>query len=65
MAKWYNVMRKVKASKNDNRFYSSRDMSELKRMTSVSNAKSKREKKKSYSHISVCGCGMEGCFIVR
>lgn len=65
MAKWYNVVKKYKGeSRNFKRFYSSRDMMELKRMISVANSEAKRGLRKPHNGISPCGCGMEGCFIL-
>ena len=65
MAKWYNIVKRYKGeSKSHKRFYSSRDMMELKRMISVANSEAKRGLRKPYKGISPCGCGMEGCFIL-
>lgn len=49
MAKWFEFTKKVgrgriKVSYGKKRFYSSRDMSELKRLESIANARSKRSR---------------------
>lgn len=48
------------------RFYSSRDMSEVKHMVVIRNSQIKRGITPDFfnNYISVCGCGHEGCFIV-
>ena len=65
MAKLNYQLEDRKASKKGNRFYTSRDMSELKRMISVSNAEANRGEHGKHTDIGECGCGMEGCFILR
>jgi hypothetical protein len=70
MSKWWEFTRRTDSGRfrvryGKKRFYTSRDMSELKRMESVSNAEAKRgERDKKHEYISVCGCGSEGCFIL-
>jgi hypothetical protein len=65
MAKWWEFTRRAKESRNGKRFYSSRDMSEIKRMESVRNSRVKRgETDNKHKHICVCGCGAEGCFLI-
>ena len=65
MAKWYEIVKRVDHSKNGKRFYSSRDMMEIRRMESVANSELKRGlRKKDHTHIYECGCGTEGCFII-
>lgn len=57
--------KKVKYSKNDNRFYTDYDMSEVKRDTAIRNSKIKRGEivpKGNNNYISVCTCGAPGCF---
>lgn len=65
MGKLYNVKRK-KESKNGNRFYTKLDMAIIKHDTAVHNSEINRgevEKKGNNEYVSVCGCGVEGCFI--
>ena len=64
MGKLEDKLKSAKFSKNDKRFYTSRDMSEAKRLESISNAMFKRGiKSKKHIHISTCSCGREGCFM--
>jgi len=55
-----------KSSHYIKRFYSSRDMSELKHMLAIRNSEIKRGEvpDKANMGISVCGCGNEGCFVI-
>jgi hypothetical protein len=66
MAKWYRVIKhNVKESSNFKRFYTSRDMMEIKRMESIVNSEVKRgERKNKHTGISRCSCGSEGCFVL-
>jgi hypothetical protein len=67
MAKLWQVCKSNrKESKHNKRFYSSRDMSELKHMEAIKASEIKRGIRKDYpnNYISVCGCGHEGCFIL-
>ncbi len=50
---------------NDNRFYTSLDMSIIKKDAANRNGQIKRGEVPDYpnNYISVCGCGVEGCFI--
>ena len=57
-------LKKRKESKSLKRFYTSRDMAELKRMEAISYAEAKRGEHTKHTNISVCGCGMEGCFLL-
>jgi len=52
--------------KREKRFYSSRDMAEVKHMVAIRNSQIKRGETPDFpnNYISVCGCGVEGCFIV-
>jgi hypothetical protein len=52
--------------KPERRFYSSRDMAEVKHMVAQRNSQIKRGETPDFpnNYISVCGCGNEGCFIV-
>lgn len=52
--------------KGNKRFYTSVDMSELKHMIAIRNSEIKRGliEDKPNNYISVCGCGMEGCFVL-
>lgn len=66
MAKLYSNIKRKKESKNGNRFYTDLDMATVKHDTAVQNARIKRgesKKKGNNEYISVCGCGVEGCFI--
>lgn len=56
---------KRKESRNGNRRYTLRDMAMIKLDQSILNSVAKREGKvrEPNQKISVCGCGMEGCFI--
>lgn len=50
-------------SKNLKRFYTQRDMAIIKLNESIYNSRVKRGEIKKPNYITVCGCGMEGCFI--
>lgn len=52
-------------SKNFNRFYTRLDMAIIKKDAANRNGQIKRGEVPNYgnNYISVCGCGMEGCFI--
>ena len=54
-----------KESSSGKRFYTSRDMAIIKMDQAKRNAEIKRGVVKGYGneYISVCGCGVEGCFI--
>ena len=54
-----------KESSGGKRFYTSRDMAIIKMDQAKRNAEIKRGVVKGYGneYITVCGCGMEGCFI--
>lgn len=68
MAKLRDILKSDRKSshKLHKRFYSSRDMSEIKHMVAQRNSQIKRGEFPDYpnNYISVCGCGFEGCFIV-
>ena len=67
MAKLRNICKTHrKESPKLRRFYSSRDMAELKNMEAARASQIKRGEIKDYpnNYISVCGCGHEGCFIL-
>lgn len=53
-----------KESKNDKRFYTSRDIAIIKKDVALRNSQFKRgELKYQDDEIVVCGCGAEGCFV--
>lgn len=54
-----------KSSKRGKRFYTSIDMSIIKKDIATKNAEIKRGEKSDYpnNYIVECGCGVEGCFI--
>lgn len=68
MAKLWQVCKphRKESRKLHRRFYSSRDMAEVKHMVAQRNGRIKRGETPNFpnNYISVCGCGMEGCFIV-
>lgn len=66
MAKLYEILKRRKESKHNKRFYTSRDMSELKHMIAIRNSEIKRGlvPYRANTGICVCGCGHEGCFIL-
>jgi hypothetical protein len=71
MAKLWSLMRRRKESKLGNRFYlgkrfyTSRDMSEIKHFEAVMTGKRKRGEASNHpnQYIVICGCGFEGCFV--
>ena len=66
MAHLYDNIKRKKESKHGNRFYTSLDMATIKHDTAVRNAQVKRGeviKQGNNEYISVCGCGVEGCFV--
>ncbi len=54
-----------KESRWGNRFYTALDMAIIKKDEATKNAQIKRgeRKDKPNNYITVCGCGVEGCFI--
>ena len=58
-------IRTRRESKNGKRFYSQLDMAIIKQDSSIKEAQIKRGEivPKAIEYISVCGCGVEGCFI--
>ncbi len=70
MAKLYNAKRdrsnaQLKSRDRGRRFYSPLDMSIIKHDIAVKNSEIKRGERedKPNNYISVCGCGVTGCFI--
>lgn len=66
MANIERLKRKRKSSKKEgNRLYTLLDMAIIKKDVAITNAKRKRKELDNHpnQYISVCGCGMEGCFI--
>lgn len=61
----YKARNKKSSHRNDNRFYTSLDMSIIKKDSANRNGQEKRGEVPKYgnNYISVCGCGHEGCFI--
>lgn len=61
----WKATRRKHSRQNDNRFYTSLDMSIIKKDAANHNGKVKRGEIPDYAnnYISVCGCGREGCFI--
>ena len=65
MSKLWKILRKQKESKNNKRFYTLRDMAEIKHDEAKKNSRIKRgeEITRGNNNIVLCGCGIEGCFI--
>lgn len=61
----WKATRRKSSHRNDNRFYTSLDMSIIKKDAANHKGKVKRGELPDYAnnYISVCGCGREGCFI--
>ena len=58
-------VRRRKESKHQNRFYTRLDMAVIKKDAANRKGQIKRGEVKDFgnNYISVCGCGVEGCFI--
>lgn len=66
MAHLYNLTKRRKESKKQKRFYTNIDMAVIKHDDAVNNSKIKRGElalNGNNHYVSVCGCGLEGCFI--
>lgn len=61
----WKTTRRNSSRRNDNRFYTSLDMAIIKKDAANRNGQIKRGEIPDYpnNYISVCGCGVEGCFI--